>query len=130
MAVGGKHTLEAKVDLAGGRVAWVRGPHCSKRLADAAECVFDGATSDFSVGGVEDPMAEAPGKDLEKRDWVGDAGEIGGRVEGGTKGDPFRPMGTGFAGAGRDHSSGDFLGSKAEIAEETMVGWGRKRRQG
>jgi hypothetical protein len=69
-------------------------------------------------------MPVSPSKDLEDGDGILDLVKGRIQVELGAELDPGGPVGCGFAGTRRNNSLGDFLCRKAEITEETSMGFG------
>ena len=121
--------LETEIQFAAGVEAWIRGPHCSERLANAAKGTRSGVAADRLASSCIASCADPVKEDLKDRNWVGDV--LKERVDGqvGAKVSPEFPVGVGGDGATRRDAKVGGLLRRAEITEEIVEGGGVQRCQ-
>ena len=120
---------KTEVDVAVGVETGVRGPHAGVFLRDGTDDVLHSARLDGSTAGGQATVAVALGKELEDKDGVRGADEVGVDVKGVTEGNPMLPGALVGSGAlSRDPRSYGFL-NKEHIRAEFITGRRWQRRQ-
>ena len=85
---------EAKIDFSHPVQSGVSGPHAGEDLADGAEVLLHLAFLNFFARCCQDARSNSDCEDLEDRDWVVDALEIGGDAKVGAERGPNSPVGS------------------------------------
>ena len=123
--------LTGKAEIQGtcGDKTWVRGPHCSERLANRTYGILSGAASDRLAACGDDAVAVSLQENLQDWDGVGDVLEEWVDGQRGAEVGPAMPVGIGGCGTGSGNSEANGMLSSAEVIQERRGGGGVQRRQ-